>query len=60
MITFQNFIKRTSSPQLKELYKKYKKGGAKWSRLTPLERVQMIHKLQWINQELISRGDLYI
>lgn len=56
---FQEFVKKTSSSSLKELYKKYKKDGAKWNKLKPLERVQMIHKLQYINQELINRGDLY-
>lgn len=56
---FQEFVKRTSSSSLKELYNKYKQDSVKFKRLSYKGQIQMIHKLQYINQELINRGDLY-
>lgn len=56
---FNAFVKRTESSTLKELYNKYKQDSVKFKRLSYKGQIQMIHKLQYINQELINRGDLY-
>ena len=49
-MTFTQLIKTKSSKDLKKLYTQLKR--RKYS-------IALMHKLQWINQELIDRGDLY-
>lgn len=49
-MNFTQLIKTKSSKELKQLYTQLKK--QKYS-------IALLHKLQWINQELIDRGDLY-
>ena len=50
-MTFTQLIKTKSSKDLKKLYTQLKR--RKYC-------IALMHKLQWINQELIDRGDLYI
>tara|TARA_Y100001973_G_scaffold91440_1_gene140105 strand:- start:88 stop:240 length:153 start_codon:yes stop_codon:yes gene_type:complete len=50
-MNFTQTIKSLSSKELKQLYKELKK--EKYS-------INLLHRLQWINEELINRGDLYI
>ena len=50
-MNFPQVIKTKSSKELKQLYAQLKK--EKYS-------VNLLHRLQWINEELINRGDLYI
>ena len=50
-MNFTQVIKTKSSKELKQLYAHLKK--EKYC-------IALLHKLQWINQELIYRGDLYI
>ncbi len=51
VMNFNTSIKLLSSKELKQLYKELKK--QKYS-------INLLHRLQWINKELIDRGDLYI
>jgi len=54
MLNYKNFpkaIKSKTSEELKEMYKSIK--------VNEIFTIRKLHKLQWINQELINRGNLY-